>query len=82
MELKSTKLRTKSSTARMRIRLPSTMNTTLTLVIIGRLLNKLDRTAINPLELKIETAKTTNTHKTKQMESTEKSEEAVVMLIL
>jgi len=40
------------------------MNTTLTLVIIGKLLNKLGKTAINPLELKIETAKTTNTNKT------------------
>ena len=64
MGLKCTKLRTKSFTARMRIRLPSTMNTTLMPVIIGRLLNKLGKTAINPLELKIETAKTTNTNKT------------------
>ena len=67
--------------AKTKTRLLNTKKTT-TLVIIGKLHSKLDKTAINHSELKIEITKTTNTSKTQEMANTEKLVEVVEMLIL
>ena len=65
MDPKCTKLKTKRITAKTKTQLASMMNILITMPeITGKHLNKLDKIAINPLELKIETAKTTNTNKT------------------
>ena len=61
MDPKCTKLKTKRITAKTKTQLASMMNTLITMPeIIGKHLNKLDKIAINPLELKIGTTNKTN----------------------
>ena len=70
-----------SITAKTRTQLLSTMRIT-TLAIIGKLHSKLDKTAINHSELKIEITKTTNTNKTQEMANTVKLVEVAETLTL
>jgi hypothetical protein len=80
MDHKSTKLKTaKTVTAKTKTQLPSTKNTKIcTQEIIGKLLNKQLKIAINLLELKIETTILNNTIKTNM----DHPEEITAMLTL
>ena len=79
MDRKYTKLKITNIMAKMKIQLPSMKNIKITMLeIIGKLLNKLRKIAINPLESKIET--TTTIIKTIMIMNLE--EIPIIMLIL
>jgi len=81
MDLKYMKLKITSIMAKMKTQLQSMKNIKITMqVIIGKLLNKLRKIAINPLELKIETTIISKTNT--EWDPTTKEEEIAIMLIL